>query len=78
MSDLVACIRAICHPDHSRNPLAWHRLHRAGLTVDLLRRASDRPVWKGQKPFFENAPQPDDPMWQQLEATANSRQEAVE
>jgi hypothetical protein len=71
MSDihrLANCMMAICDPDFARNPLAWHELHREGITREALQEQCEQPDWMGPKPRFDLAPAYDSPMWQFLEA----------
>jgi hypothetical protein len=66
--NMTAALGAVCDPDMSRNPVAWHRLHKAGLTVELLKEVSEGDTWLGPKPFFQNAPDQNGAMWKYLES----------
>ncbi len=63
---LAACMSFICHKDLSRNPVAWFYLEMDGLTRELLQEASKSDDWTGSRPYFENAPDRNSPMWKHM------------
>jgi hypothetical protein len=66
---LAANLLMICRKDdfEAHLPIAWFELHRAGLTREWLKTASDHPDWNGPKPRFETAPAYDSPIWKLME-----------
>lgn len=71
---LVASMAAICSDKdwEARNPVAWHNLHKGGLTRELLAVSSEGPRWAGNKPRFDLAPAYDSRMWVFLEEQADT------
>jgi hypothetical protein len=70
MTDLASCLMVICDPVTAGNPVAWHELHKRGLTRESLEITSTGPDWQGPKPVFSMAPAYDDPIWLLLEGAA--------
>lgn len=63
---LATCMGAICDKDLSRNPIVSFDLEQSGITREHLRDTSSKAGWMGPKPFFENAPDRDSPMWKHM------------
>ena len=72
---LVESMAAICSDKEweAKDPVAWHNLHKEGLTRELLAVTSEGPEWAGNKPRFDLAPAYDSRMWVFLEEQADAK-----